>query len=637
MSFAEDIFSTKSVPSRVKTELDARASSVFQYGMSGQKTWCHIMSMAEGSPYPISTYKTFSEAYPTANRPNILVQSLDVKSHGEYGTMRRAGIKLKVFTDAGMEELAKAYFIPNMSVRIQFGWSIALKASPIQPVTDILSDGDANKKIREQSQSNPTYDGFQGRVVSWEFNLADDQSWDVTLDMIGAAAAVANIPVNDESTSCYCEQKSPAQPTPGGEAPPEDEEEAKTKTSALQSALIRLIDEPGQAGAVATELGITQGLYVDRLKFNGYERDQAGTEDTSSPWYTFGFGDPSVGTEESFINFGSLCRLIERTCAQPWGPDGKPTVLEIDCDNMDISNYGFTLWSADPRVCALQGSPYTLEGGGINYDGKLSNIYVNCIHALRVTKNLRDKDDGVVTLLTAILRDINNVCGNGWEFDFVDVSDKGTTGVPSGTRITIVDLNLYKPGNEAYEFKSGVNGKSNVRSVEMSLKPTEAMKTLALYSNSSKDTAPASVQGCSDRFIRYAEAGSIVNLADAKGSGEKPKPCGGDKCSEEPEAQDDPLTALQKEVNDKTVASAKSYQVEQRRKQDDDVCNKAVMPFQLGLTITGIGGFAFGQLVTLDRLPGTLKSKINYQVTAVEHSITPDDWTTKINTVGRLK
>ena len=636
MSFAEELFSPKTVPSKTAAELDARAQKKFQKGMSGQMTWCHIMSMCQGNPGTISTYKTFSQAYPTANRPNVLVQSLDVKSHGEYGTMRRASIKLKVFTDVEMDTLAKAYFIPNMSIRIQFGWSMAIKSSAIQPISGIMSDGEANKAIRDQSASNPSYDGFQGRIVSWEFSLADDQSWDVTLDIIGAAASVGNIPANDESNACYCEQKSPPQPTADGEGGGEDEEEAKTRTSDLQSKLIRLIDDPGQARSISSEIG--KPIDVKKLKFNGYERDQAGTEDTSAPWYTFGFGDPSIGTEESFITFGSLCRLIERTCAQPVGSDGAPTVVEIDCDDVDISNYGFTLWSADPRVCALQGSQYSLEGGGKSYDGKLSNIYVNCIHVLRVTKGLRDGDDGVMTLLTALLRDINNVCGNGWEFDFVDVSDKGTP-TKKAARITIIDLNFRKPANAAYEFKSGVNGLSNTRAVEMSLKPTEAMKTMALYSNSNDDGGETngSVQGCNDRFIRYAKAGSIVNLAEPPGTGRKKKACGGDKCSSEPEAKDDPLTAVQKEVNDKTVASAKSYQVEQRRAKDGDVCKTAVMPFQLSVTVTGIGGFAFGQLISLDRLPGILKEKIAYQVTAVEHSITPSDWTTKINTVGRLK
>jgi len=633
MSFAEELFSPKTVPAAVKKELDARADKKFQKGMSGQKTWCHIMSMAEGNPGIISTYSTFSQAYPTANRPNILVQNLDVKSHGEYGTMRRASIKLKVFTDNEMNMLAKSYFIPNMSIRIQFGWSMSIKYAALQPIVGALSDGDANKAIQDQAASNPTYDGFQGRIISWEFNLADDQSWDVVLDIIGAAAAVGNIPANDESNACYCEQKSPPQPTTEGGG--EDEEEAKTRTSALQSALIRLIEDPNSSSAIASELGI-KSLDVKKLKFNGYERDQAGTEDTSAAWYTFGFGDPSIGTEESFITFGSLCRLIERTCAQPVDSSGEPTIVEIDCDNVDVSNYGFSLWSADPRVCSLQGSQNSLEGGGQTYDGKLSYIYVNCIYALRLAKGLRDKDDGIMTLLTVLLRDINNVCGNGWEFDFVDVSDKGTAS-KKAARITIIDLNLRKDGDSTYEFKSGVNGASNVRAVEMSMKPSEAMKTMALYSNADKDKAPASVQGCNDRFIRYAEAGSVVNLAEPKGNGTKPKSCGGEKCSEEPEAKDNPLDALRAEVNDKTVASAKSYQVELRRSKDNNVCNKAVMPFQLGITITGIGGFTFGQLVTLDRLPGTLKSKIAYQVTAVEHSISPEDWTTKINTVGRLK
>ena len=172
MSFAEELFSPKTVPSKTAAELDARAQKKFQKGMSGQMTWCHIMSMCQGNPGTISTYKTFSQAYPTANRPNVLVQSLDVKSHGEYGTMRRASIKLKVFTDVEMDTLAKAYFIPNMSIRIQFGWSMAIKSSAIQPISGIMSDGEANKAIRDQSASNPSYDGFQGRIVSWEFSLS---------------------------------------------------------------------------------------------------------------------------------------------------------------------------------------------------------------------------------------------------------------------------------------------------------------------------------------------------------------------------------------------------------------------------------------------------------------------------------
>jgi len=481
-----NVFATKAVPSSVRTELDKRAEKTFAVGMSGQKTWADIRSMADNSPIAISTYKSFSEAYGTTGRPNILIQSLDIKSHGEYGTLRRAAVKLKVFTDDDMNKLAAGYFIPAMSIRIQFGWSLGVGAASQGPITETLEDSIANIKIKERAASTPTYDGFQGRLISWDFNLADDQSWDVNMEIIGAAAAIANISANDEAADCYCEQKSPPNPSAAGDdatgAGGEGDPEAKSKTSKLQAALIQLIDDVFAArGRIAQDYGLGF-INAVLLEFNGYERDQTGTEDTSSPWYTFGMGDPSVGTQEAFIPFKSLCRLIERTCAQSW-KSGHPTLLEIDCDNVAISNYGFSLFSCDPRVCALQGSQWSLPGGGDTFDGLLGNIYVNCIHLLKLTKNLRDSDDGVVALLTMILKDINNACGNGWEFDIVDT----TTADPqnptkASTRITIIDLNnTTDKGATAYEFKSGVNGKSNVRSVEMSMKPSDAMKTLALY------------------------------------------------------------------------------------------------------------------------------------------------------------
>ena len=54
-------------------------------------------------------------------------------------------------------------------------------------------------------------------------------------------------------------------------------------------------------------------------------------------------------------------------------------------------------------------------------------------------------------------------------------------------------------------------------------------------------------------------------------------------------------------------------------------------------TVSGIGGFRWGQSVTCDRLPADIRALTLYQVTAVEHDISPDDWTTTINTVARLK
>ena len=621
------VFGTKDVPSATQQEFEARAARKFKYGMSGAKPWAHIMSMASTSPMEITTYSTFQEAYPSANRPKITIDSVDVKSHGEYGTLRRATVKLKVFSDSAMDELANSYFIPQMSIRIQFGWSVNASGAVNKEIYKaIATDSDANLEIQKTTASNAAYDGFQGRMISWDFSLDENLAWNVTFDIVGAASSVQDVKVNDETNPCYCEQKSPPAPGDSGEEQ-EEKEDAKTKTSDFQSSLIQLIDNPNNRGTIGSKLNIY--LDVVKLKYNGYARDQAGTEDTSG-WFFGIAGDPSIGTSESFISFGSLCKLLTRTSGQTWC-DGSPCLVEVDVDNVDVSNYGFSLFSCDPRVCVLQGSPYSLTsefGDNKSYDGKLGNIYVNCIHALRLTKEMRDNSDGIMDYLQVLLKDINNACGNGWEFDIIDIANIEKS--KASSHLTIIDLNLTPTGGSEMVFKSKADG-SNIRAVELSMKMTDAMKTQALYSNAS--STPADTTSCTDRFLLYANG--VTNQGAPKEGDKKPSACGSDKCSQTQEAKDDPIAALVAEVNDKHVASAKSYVTEQRASKSKDTCKAPVMPFSFSVTVTGVGGFGFGQLVQLDRMPQRMKEKIKYQITSVEHSITPDDWTTRVNTIGR--
>jgi hypothetical protein len=62
-----------------------------------------------------------------------------------------------------------------------------------------------------------------------------------------------------------------------------------------------------------------------------------------------------------------------------------------------------------------------------------------------------------------------------------------------------------------------------------------------------------------------------------------------------------------------------------------------IVPFEFGFTVDGIGGFSFGQMVSSDRIPSAVKKAFEWQVTTVEHTVTPNDWTTTVNTVMRYK
>jgi hypothetical protein len=66
-------------------------------------------------------------------------------------------------------------------------------------------------------------------------------------------------------------------------------------------------------------------------------------------------------------------------------------------------------------------------------------------------------------------------------------------------------------------------------------------------------------------------------------------------------------------------------------------CATAALPMGFSATLTGIGGFRWGQTITCDRLPADMQKLVKYQVTTVEHNVTPDDWATSINTIARKR
>ena len=133
------IFGAKVVPQSTQTEMEGRTSPYCQYGMSGRKVWAHMISMCEGNSYeikmdPNAKYDTMY----ADSRPKTLLQSIDIKAQGEYGSLRRGTVNLIVFSDEELNKVANAYFIPNMSVRLQWGWSVdCFGQNGPEPITDI--------------------------------------------------------------------------------------------------------------------------------------------------------------------------------------------------------------------------------------------------------------------------------------------------------------------------------------------------------------------------------------------------------------------------------------------------------------------------------------------------------------------
>ena len=693
----ESLFKEKGVPSAVRTELETRALKVWN-PMNGQaKTWIHVMSLAEGSPFPISTFDTYETGYDIKyNRPRRLIQSLKVAAKGEYGTTRSATIDLLFFSDEELNSFSTAYLIPDMSVRVQWGWSVsATGEQKEQPITGAMYDNDALARMQGISETSPSYEGFQGRVVSWNITLdPKDNVWQVNLELVGAANSVTETAVSSTSENCKCKKKVTGQTTEGDNETAEVNEES----SALQAALLELHDSADKITAVKSGAKGYDGEFIaEKIRYPGFSRDETGKEDSDGLLWI----DADLDAEETYISWGTVESLLSYFSAQQLTTEG-PAGFKVDSRGLvfKVPTQSKGRWfSADPRVCILPQGGLVFEeptewtdglvigaaavlGGAVSFgfgaaagaaigvalvtdagygkssgdcfksdtEIRLTDIRVSTIHVLKRLKEFEQNKDTVMTAFKTLLSDINKACGSPWELELIDISTQSGASAGGITHLAIIDANAPELGEQPFVFRAKSEDGGFCREIKLELKMTDAMKTQALYGANGSTKIPSTGNTpCSSRFMQYTK--------DLKrNTGKVPAPDSADNiitlfceameiCNPSNETKD-PIEKLQKEAVGVNIDGARAYLEEERRKGEikalegegiSAYCATAALPMQFSATLTGIGGFRWGQTVSCDRLPDDMQRLTKYQVTTVEHDVTPDDWTTTINTVARKR
>ena len=637
-----DIFGLKAVPGATQAELTARTTNVIREWHATRKPWVHIMSLASNCAGDGTTqfgvgFGPGGGAGYTANfeRPQPVVESIDVKKQGELGTTRRVTIQMKAFTDDQLNTIAKCYFIPAMSVRIQYGWNVDAQGQKApSPFTSVKTDPEAIALIQSNQNKYSSYDGLQGIVSNYGVSL-DENVWNITLEVTGAGTSMASAKMSNSQNGCICEVNPEPRPDQTSTDP------QKIKLSDIKALLIDIIDDVSNRNNIKYG-GKSKQVYT--YKYEGFDRDEYGREDTSGPWYTLGLGS-GIGTQEAtYISLGALQRIL--SCVSQNQRDGEPAAFEVNSDGVVIAKPGKVL-CADPRIAYIPGGELSLSGGGapsaISGNGViLDNILVNAIHCLKVLLQEEKGDDNLQKYLEIILKDINYNCGGPWEFDFINTSDAEPrlTKEKAPSRLTIVDTKKSEASTNPYVLKA--NSKNScVRSVKMDMKLTDSMKTQALFSGDLAVAPPSFASDpCNGRFTAFTKI-SGQNLAKPPATAPSKPSCGNGstKCSDSNEEPDfgDKFDKLKKGVTDDTVAAVRGELVSQMGKDKESNCKGSLIPIELSVVVDGIGGFSFGQTITCDRFPGEFGKYFTYQVTTVEHSITNDDWTTTINTVGRTR
>lgn len=300
-------------------------------------------------------------------------------------------------------------------------------------------------------------------------------------------------------------------------------------------------------------------------------------------------------------------------------------------------------------------------------EGYLGKILVNVKHAYKVYK--ANESGTYSDFMLALLNDINDVTGNLWEFGVVNITDrqKKDANPYYDNLLTIMDMKAAEKKTKVLQIRTIPDSYDNpnyapiARSLSISSKLTDAMKSQALYGNAARGTKD--VGNCEDRYTRLRGIGGGVTKVDNQGrphtepsctntcvKSENPdKDCGSSADKDlTPKSQFEKAMAnLYFKRKDARVASAKeAYKayiatLNKDTAKPNPACPTMAFPFELQLTLDGIGGFVWGQYITTDRLPNrykagqTGKDQIVWQVTTVEHMIQPGKWETNISTLAR--
>lgn len=716
-------FQGKEVPGVVVNELKARSKQLARAGTGddrwaqSRQVWFKLTSLARVNGN--STIRSLSSKAPLQNigggytadtlRPSEpAVTSIKVTKQGQIGTSRKVNVELTFYTDEQLAEWEPYLLVPGVSLRAEWGWSVgASTTTPESPISDsIVLDTLASNAILEKVNKNPNYDGIQGPVTNFSYAVEGDL-WKVTVEFIGAATQLASQPINDANCACACGEKE-------GEG-----DKADTAMSNLEQNLVainRAGDEDSDGATFAKLLASNptlRDLSFAYIKFTGIDRSEKGEIEDGT------FEGAERTTEEVFITLESLAILISRVTGtrdstKPFeSADGKFTFIDPDTNQYMVVptlDGKIPTVSVDPYVCFLPGQHERLVAGtnlaevikeerswlqalpvlkvdinslkpaiktfnatGEFYNGAaegyLGKILVNVKHVYKVYK--ANESGTYADFMLALLNDINDVTGNLWEFGIVNITDRQKREPYYDNLLSIMDMKAAKKEIPVLEIRTKPDSNTNptfapiARSISITSKLTDAMKSQALYGNAARGTKDAS--NCDDRYTRLKAIGGGATKVENRGkklppsSDEVDAYCKEKVCAKSEDVDDDCGSSEDKGLTpesqfveamanvyfkrkDERVASAKeAYKgyIATLNQDKNPACSTMAFPFELQLTLDGIGGFVWGQYITTDRLPDryksgpTSKDQIVWQVTTVEHTIQPGKWETNINTIAR--
>lgn len=574
----------------------------------------------------------------TRNVPRLpLLQSIDVTNDGTIGSLLRGKFNFVYWPELGSNSFNMGYidddlFIPGKEVKLAWGWSVTPGSRSRQAFTGIINN------------------------FNWSFNA--DYSINAEVSIVSAASLTLGI--------------SGDQVTPQTDPDSQSTDPAGVAMSGINIATIietdlagitgsMVMSAAGQTGYVGRDDATNRNQILDYIAIGWPTADaNTNTVNIQTHWYTtvsrlveatnkLLAQFEAAGGAQTFSQLFSVQVDGNTTAHLPHVKSSYPQDVVFPSDPMGFygnirpgswtGNYfGFhpaRTWDSGSSSFNISatGSP-TRDANLIGIQGILISVnYIKDTYRNYIQENAANIPYRNLTkFLEDILKRINVASGDMYQFAAVLCEDRGRMNPPSGdfhnlssaTRYTVIlsieDTNLSNEHTNvvtAYPFDSDA-GRPLIKNISISSKPPAPLAAAAFVKarggrNSNIDTPVSDTPPPGEPATTLAEMATKEGEFGSNGFNEK-------WC--------ETYRGLQSRLKkvSTTAGGATAHWL-----------TKAIYPVELSLTIDGVSGFSFGNVITTDLLPSEYKkSGMVFTVTKIDHKIVPHSWETTLHTVCRL-
>lgn len=598
----------------VKDEIGRRVHILNNYSPSSinQQHGKVAFATVKGGNIILGTYQSNDKLYSKNNNylPHAALKDVKITNEGQFGSLRKATFNYTVYNKNQLDYYEKAFMIPGRPIEIFYGWS--------------------------NSHSNTNVSKFKGLIYNFSYNVTDDGSFDCAGEAVGEGYFISALNLNSEIKN-------------------DNEIKDEKDSTLLVNNIFTLIDSNIKKALKDGDTDYYPDYHL--AKFSNIKessnKDKLNQQNEQA-WY---------------IELYGLINLINDNLL-----NDSPVKLTINA----ISYYDRYIKSADPSVIVFPdkymgkySDKFTYE---INSNFKLEEppmvyknpekemtvdigkvlISVNLINRIIDDNNFNNGSKGL--LLKPFLDKIFSIIkdNSGGYYNLILMTTVNDANVED---LVIVEVNyLSIPPDVNYDDKiltfAPFTKNSIVKSYSLSAALPDTMATAMYLNNSSdinekvknlflgNDISPDQ-NSVDNEEINYDSINKQLNTNNFSQifTNSLLELSVNTKTFETFKLVDNIEKAANNVAISQDATSVQSLKTALftyvNKNEDSPMSNTILLPLTLSLSIEGINGLKFGNIITSTYLPTKYikhKNKIIFIITKLTDSISDNDWTTDIET-----